>query len=368
VKLLRSGPLLAIAVAITTFWHDGLTGTIGALGGLLLELAAFQVGTLLGVLIWRLRIRYVIFGVGRELKAWSTPRLRIALCALPVVIRVGARSVREPVRLRLWLTGLTSALIAAGTVATLWLAGPFGAALGATACLAHELWPRRNAATTSPGWYLFGLPRLSHRAAAEMDASPLVNEVADAVRAGDLDRAETALNTVVAAHPDLLITATAQVVLHTAAGRYVQALQVVSAAVGRTDLEDRDRALLMASMAAATASATEAGLLPASIGVPTATRAADGAIDLGLPRYRLLGTLAQLALLRGDATEAVRMGRESADGADDALTRADSLATVARGLMADGNNTAARTVLAEASTLAGWLPRVAETATRLNIS
>ncbi|HEX6345775.1 hypothetical protein [Umezawaea sp.] len=367
-KLLRSGPLLAVAVVVVVLVRgDGVVGVLGALGGLLLELAAFQVGTLLGVLLWRLRVRYVIFGVGRELRAWSTPRLRIALCALPVVVRVGARSVRSPVRRRLWLTGLTSALVAVGVVVGAWLIGPFGVAVGATACLAHELWPRRSAATTSPGWYVFSLPRLSGREAAEMDASPMVSEVADAVRAGDLDQATAALSTVVAAHPDLLMTTSAQVLVHTAAGRYVEALQVVSGAVGRDDLEDRDRAQLMASMASATASAAEAGLLPPAVGVPAAARAVDAAIGFGLPRYRLAGTLAQLALLRGDAAEAARLGRESADGAEEVLGRADSLATVARALMAGGDNGAARTVLAEATSLAGWLPRVVGTAARLNV-
>ncbi len=366
-KPLRSGPLLTVVVVVIV-WGHGVAGLVGALGGLLLELAAFQVGTLLGVLVWRLRVTYVIFGVGRELRAWSTPRLRIALCALPVVIRVGARSVRSPVRRRLWATGMTSALVAVGVVVGAWLVGPFGVAVGATACLAHELWPRRSAATTSPGWYVFSLPRLSGRAAAEMEASPLVAVVADAVRAGDLERASSALTTVVAAHPDLLMTASARVVVLTASARYVEALQVISQVVARDDLEDRDRALLMGSMAGATASAVEAGLLPAPVGVPMATRAADGAMGFGLPRYRLLGTLAQVALLQGDVAEAVRMGRESADGAEDALGRADSLATVARGLMAGGDNAAARAVMAEASALAGWLPRVADTAARLTIS
>lgn len=367
-KLLRSGPILTIVVAAVVLWRQGPVGLVGALGGLLLELAAFQVGTLLGVLVWRLEVRYVIFGVGRELYAWSTPRLRIALCALPVVIRVGARSVRTPVRRRLWLTGLTSALVAVAVVVGAWLLGPFGPAVGATACLAHELWPRRTAATTSPGWFLFGLPRLSGRAAAEMEATALVNAVVTAVRVGDLAGAEEALAAVVAAYPELVLATSARTIVLTASGRYVEALQAVSGVVGRDDLEPRDRALLMATMASATASAVEAGQLPAEIGLPTAARAVDGAISFGLPRYRLLGTLAQLALLQGDSAEAVRMGRESADGAEDSLGRADSLATVARGLMAAGDNAAAREVLAEASALAGWLPRVTATSARLEIS
>jgi hypothetical protein len=368
VKPLRSGPLLALAVVALVCWRQGAVGLVGALGGLLLELVAFQLGTLLGVLVWRLEVRYVIFGVGRELRAWSTPRLRVVLCALPVVIRVGARSVRTPVRPRLWLTGLTSALVAVAVVVGAWLVGPFGVAVGATACLAHELWPRRTAAVTSPGWYLFGLPRLSGRAAAEMEATALANVVVNAVRVGDIAGAEKALAAVVAAHPDLVLTTSAQTVVLTASGRYAEALRVVGGAVGRDDLEQRDRALLMATMASATASAVEAGQLPAEIGVPTASRAVDGAISFGLPRYRLLGTLAQLALLGGDSAEAVRMGRESADGAADAVGRADSLATVAMGLMAGGDNAAARTVLAEASSLAAWLPRVAATSARLEIS
>jgi len=358
--------VVVIAVVLAT--GHGVTGLLGALGGLLLELVSFQVGILLGVLLWGLRVRYVVFGAGRELHAWSTPRLRISLRSLPVVVRVGARATRTPARRRLWATGVTSALTAAGFAAFAWFQLPFGLAVGATACLAHELWPRRSAATTSPGWFVFALPRLSGRPAAEMEATPLVNVVLDAVRTGDLAAADTALAAAEAAHPSLLMTSSARIAVLTATGRYVEALQVVSGQMGREDLENRDRAFLMATMAGVTASAAEAGQLPTEVAVGAATRALDGAIGLGLPRLRLAGTEAQLALVRGDAAEAVRLGRESADRAEDALSRADSLATVARGLMAGGDNAGARTALAEATELAAWLPRVSGTAARLNIS
>ncbi|WP_245886565.1 hypothetical protein [Umezawaea tangerina] len=374
VKLLtRTGPLFTIAaIAATLASHQGLTGLAGALLGLTLQLAALQLGTLLGALAWRLKIRHIIIGVGTELRAWTTPRIRVVLRSLPVVIMVGARSIHPPVRRRLWLTGTTSALVGAATAAATWLlaTGPlsYGLAIGATTCLLHELIPRRSAGTTSPGWFLFSLPRLKGRAAAEMDATPLVNDVVEAVRAADLDKADVTLARLVEAHPSLLMTTGAQATVLNIRGRYAEALHLLSALVGRPDMEPRDMALVLAEMAGATACAVEAGQLPLEIGLPAGTRAAEGAIGFGLPRYRLTGTLAQLALLRGDTAEALSLARQSADSSTDGLGRADSLATAARAQMAAGDNAAARTTLAEAESLAAWLPRVATTSARLKIT
>lgn len=369
----RSGPLLTLVVVVVVIaWGLGFGGLVGALLGLLLELVAFQVGTLLGALLWRLRVRHVVFGVGRELRAWTSPKLRIVLCAIPVVLLVGVRSIHPPVRRRLWLAGLTSAACGVAAVAVAWLPADGdlsrGLAVGATVCLLHQLQPRREAGVTSPGWYLFKLPRLTGRAAAEMDATPLVNDVVDAVREGDLDAADVALAKLVEEHPTLLMTAGAQATVLSARARYAEALHHISTLVGRTDLEPRDMAFVMAEMANATTSAVEANQLPADIGVPAATRSADAAIQFGFPRTRLAGTLAQLALVNGDHAKALELARQSADGSEGGLARADSLATLARAHMAAGDNASARVVLAEAEELAAWLPRVKETAARLRIS
>jgi hypothetical protein len=369
----RPGPLLALVVVVVVIaWGLRFGGLVGAVLGLLLELVAFQVGTLLGALVWRLRVRHVIFGIGRELRAWTSPKLRIVVCAIPVVLLVGVRSIHPPVRRRLWLAGLTSVLGGVAAAAVAWLSAggdvSRGLAVGATACLLHQLQPRREAEVTSPGWHLFMLPRVTGRTAAEMDATPLVNDVVDAVREGDLESADVALAKLVAEHPTLLMTAGAQATVLSARARYAEALHVVSTLVGRTDLEPRDMAFVMAEMANATASAVEANQLPADIGVPAATRSADAAIQFGFPRTRLAGTFAQLALVNGDHAKALELARQSADGSEGGLARADALATLARAHMAAGDNATARAVLAEAEELASWLPRVEETAARLRIS
>lgn len=374
--LKRFGVQLTLAVVIVVIaweWSPApiALGLVGAALGLLLELASFQIGTLLGALAFRLRVRHVIIGVGRELRAWTSPRFRLVLCRLPLVIQVGVRSLRPPVRRWLWLAGATSALVAVLAAGACWLLAdsPFGRglALGATACLAHQLVPRRSAQGTSPGWFLFKLPGVTGRPAAEMDATPLVNNVTDAVRAGRLDDADVALTRLVEQHPSLLLTVGAQVMVLSVRARYAEALHLISGMVGRTDLEPRDLAFVMAEMAGSAANALEAGQLPMDVGLPAATRAADGSMQLGLPRHRLAGTLAQIALLNDDIVAAIELARQSADGSEGALARADSLATLARAQMASGDNAAARLTIAEAESLCDWLPRVVETTARLNI-
>lgn len=374
--LKRFGVSLALAVVVAVIVREWspvpiALGLVGAVLGLLLELASFQAGTLLGAFVFRLRVRHVVFGIGRELWAWATPRTRIVLCGLPLVIQVGVRSLRPPVRRWLWLAGATSVLVAVLAAAAAWIlaGGPLGRglALGMTACLVHQLVPRRGAQGTSPGWFLFKLPGVTGRQAAEMDATPLVNDVTDAVRAGQLDAADTALARLVEQHPTLLMTVGAQVVLLSVRARYAEALHLVSSMVGRTDLEPRDLAFVLAEMAGSAANAMEAGQMPMDVGMPAAARAADSAMQLGLPRHRLAGTLAQLALLRDDTAAAVELARQSADGSEGVLARADALATLARAQMASGDNAAARVTIAEAESLSGWLPRVVETTARLNI-
>lgn len=373
-KLAKLCPLLTLAVVVTVALRERGSfpaGLGGAVVGLLLELATVQVGILLGALVCRLRVRHVIIGVGAELTSWTSPQTRITVCRIPLVIRVGVRAVRHPVRRWLWLTSATSVLVGGLTVGAAWSVADSafgrGLALGATACLLHELQPRRDAKETSPGWFLFLLPWLTGRPAEEMDATPLVDEITDAVRMGDLDTAEAFTVQLVERHPTLLLTAGAQVMVLGVRGRHAEAMHLVSRLVGRTDLEPRDLAFVLAEMSNAAASAAEAGQLPMEIGLPAARRAAGGAMQLGFPRHRFAGTLAQLALLEGDTAKAVQLARQSADGSESQLGRADALATIARAQMADGDNAAARVTIVEARTLAGWLPRVAETTARLSI-
>ncbi|MEV0680298.1 hypothetical protein AB0I60_27660 [Actinosynnema sp. NPDC050436] len=351
------------------FWAESLAGaTCGALAAL----ALLQVGLLLGALLWQVRVSLVVVGVGGELRTWTTPRRRVVLRTVPVVMSVGLTSVRAPVRRRLWLTSLVSVLLTALVVAACWAFPPAtafgtGFAVAATAVVLHGLVPRRGAGTTSPGWFLFRLPFLTGRVVAEMEATPMVNEVSDALSAGDLDRAEEIAGRLVEAHPTLLAAIGSQVAVLTMRTRYADALHLVGTLVGRTDLDQRDMAFVMAEMASSTANAMEAGQLPLEVGMGAARRASEGAVQLGYPRYRCTATLAQLALLEQDTDLAIELAGQAKRSSESALGRADALATIARAQMAAGDNAAARRTLAEATELAGWMPRVAETSARLDV-
>jgi hypothetical protein len=372
----RLGPLLTLvsAVAVIVLERSPLgviTGLGGALAGLLLELAATQIGLLVGALAFGLHVTHVIIGVGGELRHWTSPARRVVLRNIPVLIQVGLAGKRAPVRLRLWLTGACSALTAFLSVGAAWstTGAPFGRglAVGATACLAHSLRPRRGSGATSLGWFLFGLPRLTGRPAAELAATPLVRRSTDALHAGDLDTAEKIAAQLVEQHPELITATGAQVAVLAARGRYAEALLQVSHLVGRKDLQQRDMALVMSTMAGLTATAVEAGQLPAEIGVPMARRSADGAMEIGYPSHRFNGTLALITLLEGDAVKAVELARYGCESSEQALDRVDDLVTLARAQMASGDNATARVTLAEAEELAPWWPRVAATRARLSI-
>ncbi|CCH34506.1 hypothetical protein ABZ816_37790 [Actinosynnema sp. NPDC047251] len=351
------------------FWAESLAG---ATCGLLAAMALLQLGLLLGALLWRVRVSLVVVGVGAEVRTWNTPQRRVVLRAVPVVMSVGLTSVRTPVRRRLWLTSLVSVLLTGLAVAACWVFladGPFGLglAVAASAVLLHGLVPRRGAGTTSPGWFLFRLPFLTGRVVEELEATPMVNQVSDALSAGELDRAEAIAGRLLDAHPTLLVAIGSQVAVLTMRTRYAEALHLVSKLVGRTDLEQRDMAFVMAEMASSTANAMEAGQLPVEVGMGAARRASDGAVQLGYPKYRCTGTLAQLALLERDTDLAIELAGQAKRTSESALGRADALATIARAQMAAGDNAAARRTLTEANELAGWMPRVAETSARLDI-
>ncbi|WP_367136065.1 hypothetical protein [Saccharothrix sp. HUAS TT1] len=370
--------LTGLVLVVLVLWRPSVASFGGAACGAWAALAVLQVGLLLGALLFGVRVPLVVIGVGGELRTWTRPHLRVVWRTVPLLVSVGLTSVKPPVRRRLWLTAATAALLCAAVVVVAWSGAlvwsdgdrPFarGFAVAGTAVLLNGLWPRRGAGTTSPGWFLFALPRLSGRTAAEYEATPLVNQVSDALEVGDLDRAESIADELVERHPTLLVAVGARIAVLTLRSRYGEALQLVSGLVGRTDLEPRDMAFVLAEMASSTANAVEGGQVPAEVGVPTAKRAVDGAVGFGYPRYRCTGTLAQLALLEGDHAVALALATQARATSESALSRADALATMARAQMAAGDNAAARATLVEARELAGWMPRVAETTARLDVT
>ncbi|GAA3879264.1 hypothetical protein GCM10022243_49960 [Saccharothrix violaceirubra] len=366
--------LTAAVIAVLVIWEPraALSSLGGAACGVWATLALLQLTLLIGALLFRVRVSLVVIGVGSEVRTWTRPERRVVLRTVPLLVSVGVTSIRTPVRPRLWLCSLLSVLITAAAVAVPWFAltepFPRGVAIGGTAVLVNALVPRRGAGVTSPGWFLFALPRLTGRPAAELDATPLVTRISDAVHEGHLDEAEKLAGELLAEHPTLLVAIGSRISVLTMRGRYAEALHLVSSLVGRTDLTPRDMAFVMAEMASSTANAMEAGQLPAEIGMGAAHRAIEGAIELGYPRYRACGTLAQLALLTGDHAKALDLGVQAKHTSQSSLGRADALATIARAHMAAGNNAAARETLTEAETLAPWAPRVAETSARLHIT
>ncbi|MEU4441831.1 hypothetical protein AB0K14_16825 [Actinosynnema sp. NPDC050801] len=370
--------LTGLVLVVLVVWRPGVATFGGAACGAWAVLTALQVGLLLGAPLFRVRVSLVEIGVGGEVRTWTRPHLRVVWRTVPLLMAVGLTSIKAPVRRRLWLTGLSSAVLSAAIVAVAWLGAlvwsdvdqPFlrGFAVAGTAVLVNGLWPRRGAGTTSPGWFLFALPRVSDRLAAEYEATPLVNQVTDALAVGDLDRAEALADELVERHPTLLVTTGARVAVLTLRSRYAEALHAVSGLMGRTDLEPRDMAFVLAEMASSTANAVEGGQVPADIGVPAARRAADGAMQFGYPRHRCTGTLAQLALLEDDHAAALVLAKQAKASSESGLARADALVTIARAQMAAGDNAAARATLVEARELAGWMPRVAETTARLDIA
>ena len=370
--------LTGLVLVVLVVWRPGVASFGGAAVGTWAVSAVLQLGLLVGALVFRVRVSSVVIGVGGEVRTWTRPHLRVVWRTIPLLMGIGLTSIKAPVRPRLCLAGLTSAVLAAATVVTAWLGAlvwpeddqPFlrGFAVAGTAVLVNGLWPRRGAGTTSPGWFLFSLPRLSGRTAAEYEATPLVNQVNDALEVGDLDRAEAVADELVARHPGLLVAVGARTAVLTLRAKHTDALHAVSGLMGRTDLEPRDMAFVLAAMASYTANAVEDGQVPPDIGLPTARRAAEGAMQLGYPRHRCAGTLAQLALIERDHAAALTLARQAKAASESGLARADAVTTIARAQMAAGDNAAARETLVEAQQLAGWMPRVADTTARLNVS
>ena len=351
-----------------------LAGWFGALVGLLAELAALQVGMLIGALVRGVRVHHLVIGVGALVREWNPPGRRVVLRALPVLVQVGIGPNRAPVRRRMWGAALCSAVLGLLVAALLVTTAPVGAgafgvglALGGGAAFLHTLPPRRGPGFTTTGWFLFRLPRLTGRPAAELDAAPLVAATTDALDRGDLVVADRESERLLAEHPTLRTAVGARAAVLSALGRYGDGLRLVSDLIAVPEQEPREVAIVLAGMAGLTAAAVESGELPAEVGVPAARRAVDGARELGYPSYRLTGTLGLIALVSGDPATAARLAEQGAELGDSPLGRADDLATVARAHMAAGDNAAARAALARAEALAGWLPRVRTTRDRLDI-
>jgi hypothetical protein len=370
--------LTGLVLVVLVVWRPSVATFGGAACGVLAVLALLQLGLLVGAGLFGVRVPLVEIGVGGEVRTWTRPHLRVVWRTIPLLFAVGLTSVKAHARRRLWLTGLTSVLLTTAVITVVWLGAlvwsdsdqPFlrGFAVAGTAVLLNSLWPRRGAGTTSPGWFVFALPRVTGRTAAEFDATPMVNQVSDALGAGDLDRAEVIANDLIERHPTLLVAIGAHLAVLTLRTKYGEALQLVSGLIGRTDLEQRDMAFVLAEMASSTANAIEGGQLPLDVGLPAAKRAVDGALQFGYPRHRCTGTLAQLALIENDHAAALTLATQARNSSESGLARADALATMARAQMASGDNAAARVTLVEAQELAGWMPRVAETTARLGIS
>jgi hypothetical protein len=375
--MLRPGPLLAVAVVVAVALAQrsvaGVAlGALGAVLGALAGLAALQLGMLAGALASGARVHNVVVGIGRRWTEWVTPRRTVALRGLPILLSVAVGPGRPPLRLRMWVAALGSALVGVGVAALLWAsergsALGLGAALGASAVVVHALVPRQDATTTSTGWLLVGLPRMAPDRVADLQASALVDEAMIALRGGDLDAADAACAELARRFPAARAAGTTKVAVLQAHGRYGAALTAALSLAADPELTPRDAAFTLAALASLAATAVEAGEVPAEAALPTARQAIEDAVQLGYPSFKLDGTRALLALLNGDTEAAARLARSAADVGDHPLSRADDLATLARALMAGGDNRAARAALAEASALAPWWPRVAATHARLSL-
>lgn len=362
----------ALVVAIAEVWAPGFASLAGTLLGLLLVQAAFQLGLLMGAVLFGLRVTHVIIGIGGELREWTTAKRRVVLRNIPVLFTVGIAGKRTPVRRRMVAAGITSALTATATAAATWLTigadlGK-GLALAVAASLVYELIPVRKPGGTSIGWFVFGLPRLAGRELAEMESTPRITAAKDAFNVGDLETAEGISAELTAEHPELLTVIGLRITTLCGRNDYGQALGVITGLVGRPDLSPREMAYVMATTAGLTALAVDAGQLPGEVGVPAARRTIEGAIQIGYPSYRATGTLAVIALLEGDTSTAIELGNRAVGSSEQVIDRADGLTTVAKAYMAAGDNKKARELMDVAYDLAGWFPRVAATRARLSIS
>lgn len=345
---------------------------LGALTGVVVLPMTTQLGLLAGASLFGLRIRHVVFGSMRRLGSWTVRGVTFTLRALPVTLGSEIGPWRAPVILRCWLAGLLSALVGLGVVVLSWtlVDGAFGRgfAIAVTPLMLHKLWPRRAPMATSTGWLLFGLPRMPEPRRTEFCAGPLAARAHEALRAGDLERAQAHADELAAAHPNLNATTSCQVTVFEARGEYARAALTLVQHIASADIPPREMSYTLAGLAGLGFAAVEAGQLPPDDLLPIAKKALDDAIELGFPAFELSGTRGLLALLEGEAQEAARLAAIGADHNTSPLSRADDYATLARAHMALHDNAAARAALEQGEQLAAWWPRLRETRERLYVS
>jgi hypothetical protein len=367
--------LVVVAAVVVIEWSPGgvLAGLGGAIAGALAILAASQVGLLASVPLAGMRVQRIVVGIGPRLADWSTPDRTIVLRAIPIILAVGVRAAKAPVRKRMWASALCSAVaeVAVLVLAAYWaIGGPafaHGFAIACVAELTHALLPHRSATATSTGWLLFRLPWVGTDQVAELEAAPLVGEAIAAAHRGDLATAERLAAQLRATYPDLRSSLGARVFVLEAQGRYAEAMILAVKLAGDARQEPDEAATSFAALAGLACATVEAGQLDPELGLSTASNALDNAATLGYPAYKLNGVRALHALLRGDVDEAIALAARAAEAGDNLVVRADDLATLARAHMASGDNRAARAVLTEAEKLASWWPRVAGTRSRLEV-
>jgi hypothetical protein len=368
--------LVVIAAIVVVEWSAG--GVFAALGGALVGffaiLVASQLGLLASVPLAGMRVHRVVIGIGPRLADWSRPTRSFVVRAIPVIMVVGVRAAKAPVRRRMWWSALCSAVTElAVVVLAAWWAGTGGSfAHGfAIACVAefvHALLPSRSATGTSTGWLLFRLPWVDDEQIRELEAAPLAGEAVEAATRGDLATAERLAARLSESHPDQRSALAARIFVLEAHGRYAEAMILAVKVAGDRRQQPDEAASSFAALAGLACVTVEAGQLPAEVGLSTASNALENAATLGFPGYKLNGVRALHALLRGDLGEAVTLAGRAAEAGEDVLVRADDLATLARAHMASGDNQAARAAITEAEKLAAWWPRVAGTRSRLEVS
>lgn len=366
-----------VAVAVTETLSDsgfgGFTlGVAGALAGVILLPMATQAGLLVGSAVFGLRVSHVVIGAMRRVRSWTVGQTTVTLRALPVVLASDIGPRRQPVILRCWLAGLTSALAGVSTVVLSWLLvdGPFGRGfvIAVTPLMLYKLWPKRVPLSTSTGWLLFGLPRMPEPRRAEFRAGPVAARARAALQRGDLEETEAHIAELAAEHPDLDATTSCRVSLLEAQGEYAQGVAMLLQQISGADLDAREMSYTLAGVAGLGFSAVEAGQLPADDFLPVTKKALDDAIALGFPEFELSGSRGLLALIEGEHAEATRLAAIGSEHNTSPTSRADDFATLARAHMARHDNAAARKALESAEELAAWWPRVRETRDRLSVS
>ncbi|MGH3760158.1 hypothetical protein [Actinophytocola sp.] len=368
--------LVAVAaIAVVERSAGGVAaGLAGALAGLFAILAASQVGLLASVPLAGVRVQRIVIGVGPRLADWSRPNRSVVLRALPVIMAVGVRAAKAPVRRRMWWSAMCSAVaeLAVVVAAAAWAGGGGAFAHGfAIACVAefvHALLPQRSTVATSTGWLLFRLPWVDDEQARQLEAAPVVGEAIEAAHNGDLDLAERLAERLRESYPDLRSALAARVFVLEARGRYAEAMMLAVKLASDRRQEPDEAAVSFAALAGLACVTVEAGQLDSELGLSTANDALENAATLGYPGYKLNGVRALHALLRGDVDEAIALATRAAGSGDNLLVRADDLATLARAHMASGDNRTARAVITEAEKLASWWPRVAGTRSRLEVT